>query len=98
MQIIQFVIDLFVIYFCTYTHFAYTYSSLPTLGDCSGSENAAYFGCALLSSYLLLFINFYAKTYQKKAADKKAADKKAAAAPTSENGSSKKKGGKSKKV
>lgn len=94
MQIIQFVIDLFIIYFCTYTHFAFAYSSLPTFGDCSGSENAAYFGCALLSSYLLLFINFYAKTYKKGNAGKKTVEEHAAHA----NGASKKKGGKSKKV
>lgn len=91
MQIIQFVIDLFVIYFCTYTHFAYAYSALPTFGDCAGSENAAFFGCALLSSYLLLFINFYAKTYKKDAAAKKVQ------AEGKSNGSSKK-GGKSKKL
>ncbi|GAB5590292.1 Fatty acyl-CoA elongase/Polyunsaturated fatty acid specific elongation enzyme [Umbelopsis nana] len=93
MQIIQFVIDLFVIYFCTYTHFAFAYSSLPTFGDCSGSENAAYFGCALLSSYLLLFINFYAKTYKKGDAGKKVDG-----AAAHSNGSSNKKSSKSKKL
>lgn len=66
MQIAQFIIDLFVVYFCTYTYFAYTYwPHLPNAGSCAGTETSALFGCALLSSYLLLFINFYRMTYQK---------------------------------
>ncbi|KAL0581608.1 Fatty acyl-CoA elongase/Polyunsaturated fatty acid specific elongation enzyme [Marasmius crinis-equi] len=67
MQIIQFVIDLFLVYFGTYSHFVTNYYSkhLPTVGDCAGGENAALFGCGLLSSYLLLFINFYFQTYKK---------------------------------
>ncbi|KAI8074784.1 GNS1/SUR4 family-domain-containing protein [Gongronella butleri] len=69
MQIVQFIIDLFVIYFCTYTYFAYTYYKfLPNMGSCAGTEKSALFGCALLSSYLLLFINFYRLTYNKKKA------------------------------
>jgi hypothetical protein len=43
--------------------------------DCAGAESAALFGCALLSSYLFLFIAFYKRTY-KAAAAKKAAAKK----------------------
>jgi hypothetical protein len=38
---------------------------LPYLGNCAGSEKAAIFGCALLTSYLGLFINFYFQTYKK---------------------------------
>ncbi|CAO3699444.1 hypothetical protein G6F70_000043 [Rhizopus microsporus] len=74
MQITQFIIDLFVVYFCTYTYFAYTYwPQLPNKGSCAGTETSALFGCALLSSYLLLFINFYRMTYQaKKAAARQA--------------------------
>ena len=84
MQIIQFVIDLCVVYFasesvlpppsrshhqsgfirvlraCTnrtgYNHFAAKYTNLPYVSDCTGSEGAAIFGCALLSTYLFLFI------------------------------------------
>jgi hypothetical protein len=75
LQITQFIIDLFVIYFCTYTYFAYTYwPHLPNMGSCSGTETSAIFGCALLSSYLLLFINFYRITYQKRKALKQKAD------------------------
>ncbi|KAJ7786307.1 ELO family [Mycena metata] len=68
MQIIQFVIDLFVVYFGTYGHFAATYYDgiIPHMGNCAGSETAALFGCGLLTSYLGLFINFYLQTYKKK--------------------------------
>ncbi|KAI8142331.1 GNS1/SUR4 family-domain-containing protein [Fennellomyces sp. T-0311] len=73
MQIIQFVIDLVVIYSCTYTFYADKYAPhLPNFGTCSGGEGAAWFGCALLSSYLFLFINFYRMTYKAGANKKKA--------------------------
>lgn len=51
LQITQFVIDLFTVYFASYSYFAWTYArgSLPTLGSCAGTEGAAIFGCALLS-------------------------------------------------
>ncbi len=65
MQIVQFIIDLFFVYFCSYTYFTATYWPwIPNYGSCAGSEAAAIFGCALLSSYLLLFIGFYRKTYK----------------------------------
>ena len=35
---------------------AYGPNWLPQVGDCAGSEGAALFGCALISSYLFLFI------------------------------------------
>ncbi|KAF7339472.1 Elongation of fatty acids protein [Mycena sanguinolenta] len=72
MQIIQFVIDLFVVYFGTYGHFAATYYDgvIPHMGNCAGSETAALFGCGLLTSYLGLFINFYFQTYKKKPSSK----------------------------
>ncbi|KAJ1926783.1 Fatty acyl-CoA elongase/Polyunsaturated fatty acid specific elongation enzyme [Tieghemiomyces parasiticus] len=66
-QITQFIIDLGFVYFCTYTYFATAYyPHLPNMGTCTGTETAALFGCGLLSSYLLLFIQFFFKTYTKK--------------------------------
>ncbi|KAG0370619.1 fatty acid elongase [Gamsiella multidivaricata] len=68
LQIVQFVLDLGFIYFCSYTYFAFTYyPAFPNAGKCAGTEGAALFGCGLLSSYLLLFINFYRLTYNAKA-------------------------------
>ncbi|RIA81282.1 fatty acid elongase [Glomus cerebriforme] len=67
MQIVQFIIDLFFVYFCSYTYFTANYWDwMPNYGSCAGSESAAIFGCSLLSSYLLLFIGFYKKTYNDK--------------------------------
>jgi fatty acid elongase 3 len=65
MQIIQFIIDLFVVYFGTYSHFTHAYyPEMPNIGNCAGTESAAVFGCVLLTSYLGLFINFYVQTYK----------------------------------
>ena len=81
LQISQFVIDLFMVYWgsgshcvplklqsdiahSAYSHFAYK-NGWPNIGDCAGTEFAALQGCAILSSYLVLFISFYRKTYQK---------------------------------
>ncbi|KAH6917383.1 fatty acid elongase [Coprinopsis sp. MPI-PUGE-AT-0042] len=68
MQIVQFVVDLFLVYFGTYEHFAsHYYPDLPYIANCAGSQNSALFGCAILTSYLFLFINFYFNTYKKPA-------------------------------
>jgi len=61
-----------------YAYFAATYfPTWPTPGSCAGTEGAAIFGCALLTSYLFLFIAFYKKTYNAQVA---AGKKKAIAA------------------
>ena len=66
LQIVQFIIDLGFVYFATYTYFTSTYFPwMPNHGRCAGEEFAAIAGCAILSSYLLLFISFYAATYRK---------------------------------
>ncbi|KAE9983950.1 hypothetical protein BLS_003355 [Venturia inaequalis] len=66
MQITQFVVDLGFVYFASWTYFTSTYfPSLPNLGRCAGEEFAAIAGICILSSYLLLFISFYAATYKK---------------------------------
>ncbi|KAJ1921672.1 Fatty acyl-CoA elongase/Polyunsaturated fatty acid specific elongation enzyme [Mycoemilia scoparia] len=70
-QIVQFIIDLGFVYFCTYQLIASRYiPSLPHIGDCRGTETAAVFGCALLSSYLVLFVQFFQKSYGKSKASK----------------------------
>lgn len=72
MQIAQFVVDLFAVYFGTYSYYASNYfPNIPTLGSCAGTEAAAVFGCIILSSYLGLFINFYIQTYKKPVRGKK---------------------------
>ncbi|ORX87731.1 GNS1/SUR4 membrane protein [Basidiobolus meristosporus CBS 931.73] len=72
LQITQFVLDLGFVYFCTYTYFAFNhFPYMPNMGTCSGTIGAALFGCALLSSYLVLFISFFRKTYKKPAAKAK---------------------------
>lgn len=44
-------------FFAAYNYAAATYfPKLPHVGNCSGEEYAAISGCAVLSSYLLLFI------------------------------------------
>ncbi|KAK0532564.1 Fatty acyl-CoA elongase/Polyunsaturated fatty acid specific elongation enzyme [Tilletia horrida] len=66
-QIVQFILDIGIIYFATYNYFVSTYAPyLPHFGKCAGEESAAVFGCIIISSYLVLFIQFYQKTYSKK--------------------------------
>ncbi|KAI9297446.1 GNS1/SUR4 membrane protein [Neoconidiobolus thromboides FSU 785] len=66
LQITQFIIDLSVVYFCLYTYFTFHYyPQFPTFGDCNGKLPNAIFGAGLLSSYLLLFIEFFYKAYSK---------------------------------
>lgn len=66
MQIIQFIIDIAIVYFGTYQHYAAThFRYLPHWSNCAGTETAALFGCGLLTVYLGLFINFYVNTYKK---------------------------------
>jgi len=78
LQITQFVIDLFVVYFASYSYFVSEYipGVLPTYGTCAGTEGAAAAGCFLLTSYLFLFIAFYKKTYNAAAAKAAAKGKK----------------------
>ncbi|ODQ81995.1 hypothetical protein BABINDRAFT_160208 [Babjeviella inositovora NRRL Y-12698] len=66
-QIMQFILDLGFVYFATYQKIATEFlPSLPHCGDCAGTMIAAYSGCAILSSYLVLFIAFYIDVYRKK--------------------------------
>ena len=54
------------VYFASYTYFTSTYWPwMPNAGRCAGEEFAAFSGCGILSSYLLLFISFYLATYKR---------------------------------
>lgn len=69
LQIIQFIFDVTFVYFTTYTKFVYLYlrdTKLPLCGDCAGTMTAMYWGAAILSSYLILFIFFYEDHYTRK--------------------------------
>ncbi|OBA19090.1 GNS1/SUR4 membrane protein [Metschnikowia bicuspidata var. bicuspidata NRRL YB-4993] len=74
LQIIQFVLDLGFVYFATYQKIAHVYLSklgdFPYCGDCAGTMLAAFSGCGILSSYLVLFIAFYIHVYKRKASKK----------------------------
>ncbi|KAK9472839.1 elongation of fatty acids protein-like protein [Dipodascopsis tothii] len=88
-QIIQFLVDIVFVFTCSYTHFAYKYTDLPTVGDCHGEEYAAIYGCGILSSYLFLFVALYIKLYSGRkaaAASKKAAAKANGKLPAKANG------------
>jgi len=62
------------VYFASYTYFTSTYWPwIPNAGRCAGEEFAAFSGCGILSSYLVLFISFYVSTYKR--AGKRAATK-----------------------
>ncbi|PWN30010.1 GNS1/SUR4 membrane protein [Jaminaea rosea] len=68
LQILQFILDLAVVYFASYCHTVAAYSlPLPVMGSCAaGKEHAVASGCTILSSYLVLFVIFYRKTYNRK--------------------------------
>lgn len=65
LQISQFIIDLCFVYFASWDYFTSTYAPwMPHVGTCAGKPFAAIAGCAILSSYLVLFISFYLATYK----------------------------------
>ncbi|KAI9671120.1 MAG: hypothetical protein M1831_005206 [Alyxoria varia] len=78
-QIAQFILDLGFIYFAFYNYYASAYiPDLPHIGTCSGEPVAAWTGCVILSSYLLLFLSFYASTYRKPVPKRKRGTSKSA--------------------
>ena len=64
LQIIQFCVDLTVIYYIMLT-MTVLYILILKEDTCQGDYRAAIFGTGLISSYLLLFIDFFYKTYTK---------------------------------
>ncbi|KAJ9067603.1 Fatty acyl-CoA elongase/Polyunsaturated fatty acid specific elongation enzyme [Entomophthora muscae] len=64
-QITQFVTDLAVFYVGVFSDAAFYSGALPSLGPCSGSLKSMYFGTALITSYLFLFVEFYNRVYSK---------------------------------
>jgi len=64
LQILQFVLDLI---FCFY---AFTIGWFSNYQDCAGDGFCAFVGITLISSYLLLFIDFFVETYQKSGSTK----------------------------
>lgn len=70
-QIIQFVLDIGFIYFAVYQKVVHDYApSLPHCGNCVGSTAATFSGCAIISSYLFLFIAFYIEVYRRRGTKK----------------------------
>jgi len=69
MQITQFVLDLFFVYYCTVFGNIYRDDPLPHSfdswlhSDCYGTRPAGFTGCFILTSYLYLFVDFFIKTY-----------------------------------
>ncbi|KAG0675512.1 Fatty acyl-CoA elongase/Polyunsaturated fatty acid specific elongation enzyme [Kluyveromyces marxianus] len=70
-QIIQFIIDIGFIYFAVWQKVATDYfPTLPHCGECVGSTTATFSGCAIISSYLFLFIAFYIEVYRRQGTKK----------------------------
>jgi len=63
-QIVQFIIDIVVCYYCLLTRYSHDYhwDFIPS-HYCHGDVTAAWYGCLLLTSYLYLFIEFFYNTY-----------------------------------
>jgi GNS1/SUR4 family len=60
------VLDLGFVYFATYNYVTSSYfPKFSHYGSCAGEGFAAFMGCGILSSYLVLFISFYLATYKK---------------------------------
>ena len=76
LQIIQFILDVIFIYYTTYSRYAIDFfpDTLPHCEYCHGSRVAMTWGCSIISSYLVLFISFYKRIYNKKTKSARSSD------------------------
>jgi len=71
MQIVQFIIDVAVIYAILIANNIYKIAPNFILAyPCAGTDFSHIFGCLIVTSYLFLFIDFFKKTYKSKSARK----------------------------
>ncbi|KAG4103386.1 GNS1/SUR4 membrane protein [Neocallimastix lanati (nom. inval.)] len=78
MQIVQFIIDIAIIYFVVIANNLYKFfPNFIFAFPCAGTDFAHIFGCMIVTSYLFLFIDFFKETYKTKASktSKKSASK-----------------------
>lgn len=74
LQIVQFMLDLIVVYYVLYQKIVAAYfknACTPQCEDCLGSMTAIAAGAAILTSYLFLFISFYMEVYKRGSASGK---------------------------
>ncbi|KIJ10146.1 hypothetical protein PAXINDRAFT_172249 [Paxillus involutus ATCC 200175] len=73
MQIFQFEVILAVAAFASYHYAAYNWfpTVLPHKGDCTGSPTVGIVGAGIITSYLILFLKFFRKTYTERAGSSK---------------------------
>lgn len=64
-QIVQFILDLIFIYYATAIKVGHAIAPEYVCKKCAGSPLATISGCAIISSYLVLFIAFYIDIYKK---------------------------------
>jgi len=81
MQIVQFIIDIIIIYAVLIANNLYKlFPNFILSFPCAGSDFAHVFGCLIVTSYLFLFIDFFKKTYNstssKKSTSKENAESK----------------------
>lgn len=73
LQIIQFILDICIIYFVIYQKLVFEYFNdygLPVCNHCAGTTKAMVWGCTIVTSYLILFVAFYRHNYKRKKARK----------------------------
>jgi len=83
MQIVQFIIDIAIIYSVLVANNLYkVFPNFILSYPCAGTDFAHVFGCIIVSSYLYLFIDFFKKTYKTKSSKKATPSKETTEAKT----------------